>query len=463
MRRFAEEHLDAWLQKPNRKPLVIRGARQVGKSTLVRQFAAARGMTLNEINLERHLALDAVFQTLDTQRIARELGGLIGRDVLAPGGLLFLDEIQATPWALQALRYFREDHAGLPVVAAGSLLEFVLARHSFSMPVGRIEYLHLGPMTFEEFLLEVRPDLLNYVRESGPGDPCPETAHRRLLDRQREFLLVGGMPEAVSAFVQTGSFVDVADVQRSIVATYQDDFAKYASQSALVRLQRVFSTVPRTVGRKVKYSHYARDETAREVKTAMDLLSKARVIAPVIHSHATGVPLEAEADEFTYKLLFLDVGLMNRICGLDWLAVSSLDDRALVNEGSMAEQFIGQHLLYLGGAREQPRAHYWLRQRKSANAEVDYVVSRGRHVVPVEVKAGKSGTLRSVLQFVLEKRVDVAVRFDLNPPSRQRVCHHLRHADGTERVECTLISLPLYLVDQLARIIDMVRGSGPAP
>ena len=458
VKRIAEEYLNAWLQKPNRKPLVIRGARQVGKSTLVRQFAADQQLTLNEINLERHLELDNVFRTLDTRRIARELGGLIRRHVLAPDSLLFLDEIQATPSAIQALRYFYEDHPGVPVIAAGSLLEFALSRHSFSMPVGRIEYFHLGPMTFEEFLLETDPDLLTHVRESAPDNPCPDTAHRRLLERQREFLLVGGMPEAVQAYARSGALSDVADVHRSVVATYQDDFAKYAAQGTLVRLQRVFNAVPRTVGRKVKYSSLSRDETAREVRHAIDLLTKARVMTPVYHCSCSGVPLDAGIDEFTYKLLFLDVGLMNRLCGLDWLAVSSLDDRSLVNEGAMAEQFVGQHLLYLDGGRDEPRLHYWLRQRKSANAEVDYVISRGRHVIPVEVKAGKSGTLRSLLQFAYEKRVEITARFDLNPPSVQRLRHRLRQTDGTEQVECMLISLPLYLVGQLPRILDRYRA-----
>ena len=188
---------------------------------------------------------------------------------------------------------------------------------------------------------------------------------------------MGGMPEAVAAYSATRHFADVTPVHQSIVDTYQDDFAKYASARVRLRLQRVFNYVPRAVGRKVKYTQIDREETARELRVAIDLLAKARVIAPVFHSACSGVPLHAEVDWKTYKLLFLDIGLMNRLCGLDWLALKDLDDRRLINEGALAEQFVGQHLLYLAEGRETPRLNYWLREGKSANAEVDYAIARG--------------------------------------------------------------------------------------
>lgn len=452
MKRTAENLLQNWHNNPRRKPLVIRGARQVGKSTLVRQFAQTNQLMLAEINLERNLSLDAIFATLDVQRILREIEGLTGRPVDQPQTLLFLDEIQATPHALQALRYLYEERPELPVVAAGSLLEFTLAEHAFSMPVGRIEYLHLDPMSFEEYLLEIDPQLLSYLTHNDPSTAIPTTAHTRLLNRQREYMLIGGMPEAVLAFAQSGAFTDVANIQRSIMDTYQDDFSKYANHNALLRLQTLFNYVPRSVGQKVKYSNISRDETAREMRAAIDMLSKARVISPVVHSHCSGLPIDAESVPTTYKLLFLDVGLMNHACGLDWLAVSSFDERSLVNEGAMAEQFIGQHLLY----REEgmPRLYYWLRERKTKNAEVDYVISRGERIVPIEVKAGKSGTLRSLHQFVFHKNVELAIRFDLNPISIQRVEHKL---ETNTSVAFDLLSVPLYMVGQLNRLIDQYR------
>ena len=455
MYRSAERALAQWLATPQRKPLVIRGARQVGKSTLVRQFARSSHLHLNEINLERHPDLDPVFQTLDLTHIRRELQGLLSRPLMAPGSLLFLDEIQATPHALPALRYFFEDHPELPVIAAGSLLEFVLSEHAFTMPVGRIQYFHLGPMSFEEFLAELDPPLLAHLQDYTPEDPLPQTVHTRLSACQREYLLVGGMPEAVAAYSSSRHLADVTPVHRSIVDTYQDDFAKYSTTRVRLRLQRVFNHVPRAVGRKVKYTQINREETARELRAAIDLLSNARVIAPVFHSTCSGVPLHADVDWRTYKLLFLDIGLMNRLCGLDWAALKELDDRQLINEGAMAEQFVGQHLLYLEEGWETPRLNYWLREGRSANAEVDYAIARGARVVPVEVKAGTSGTLRSLHQFALAKGTSLAVRFDLNPPTVQSIGHQV---GGTgQRVEMTLLSLPLYLVGQLGRLLDRLR------
>ena len=224
MQRAAAQLLKKWIENEQRKPLVIRGARQVGKSTLVRQFAEENKLILNEINLEQHLELNNTFKTLDTKLISKELEGLLGRKIISPGSILFLDEIQATPNALQALRYFYEELPELPVVAAGSLLEFVLSKHNFSMPVGRIEYVHLGPMTFEEYLGEIDESLLNHIIEFDFSDDIPKTVQKKLLERQREYLLVGGMPEAILHYLRSGQFADIMPVHRSIISTYLDDF-----------------------------------------------------------------------------------------------------------------------------------------------------------------------------------------------------------------------------------------------
>ena len=220
MKRSMENQLARWLQKSRRKPLVIRGARQVGKSTLVQNFARSQRLKLAEINLEKHGNLNGIFETNDLDIIIPELELLARTSLRQENTLLFLDEIQSTPYAIAALRYFREEMPQLPVVAAGSLLEFVLAKHDFSMPVGRVEYLHLGPMTFEEFLLAMGDDmLLSYVESFQLSQPLPQTAHEKLLQRQRQYLYIGGMPESILAFCESSSLLNTRDVHRSIIQT----------------------------------------------------------------------------------------------------------------------------------------------------------------------------------------------------------------------------------------------------
>ncbi len=455
--RTAHLHLEHWLQSPRRKPLVIRGARQVGKSTLVRQFAAARDMPLLEVNLEQHRRLETVFATLDVKAILLELEA-IGQTSPGPGTLVFLDEIQATPSAIAALRYLYEERPDLPVIAAGSLLELVLRSAKFSMPVGRIEYLYLGPLTFTEFLHGVGDSgLVELCSRWQPKDPWAMTAHVRLAARQREFLLVGGMPEAVAAYAADEGIESVRNVQRAIVSTYRDDFAKYgATPATLARLQSVFDYLPGALGQKIKYANISRDQKARELRSAIDLLALARVIWPVRHGECSGIPLNAKLDPHAYKCLFLDVGLVSFMTGVEWSTLGQWDDRQLVHEGGLAEQFIGQHLLFRKEGRDQPSLCYWLREGKKNNAEVDYVIEQGRSIVPVEVKSGTAGSLRSIHQFMARKLktdMSVVLRFDLNPPSLSAQEHKLQ--DG-EQVGFQMLSLPLYMVDQCDRLLRQV-------
>ena len=440
MKRNAEKELSRWFYGRKRKPHVLRGARQVGKSTLVRNFAASEKLTLYEVNLERHVELRRAFASLRTDDILQELEAVVGAPILDEGGLLFLDEIQAVPEAIPALRYLAEDRPSLPIIAAGSLLEFALAKHGFSMPVGRIAYLHLGPMDFVEYAIERAPDLLRYLDARAILAGLPNAAHDRLLRLLREYLAVGGMPEAVLAMSETGSAKEASAVQSQILQTYQDDFAKYATDRQLALLQTLFRGLPMRVGEKAKYSNFSREDLPRDVKACLELLRKAKIFTAVHHTDGNGVPLAAEESATAWKPLFLDVGLMNKAAGLDAATIARLDGIRLVNEGAIAEQFVGQHLLALGGPSEAPSLHYWLREGRSNNAEVDYLVARDGVVTPVEVKAGASGSLRSLAQFMKEKKPRTAFRFDLNPASRQTVAA----VPAKELPAYPLVSLPLY-------------------
>ena len=446
--------LENWLAMPGRKPLILRGARQVGKSTLVRLFAERCKRPLAEVDLERHADLASAFARNDPAYLLNVLEALPGIGSIGPGGLLFLDEIQSVPEAISALRYFREDMSDLPVLAAGSLLDFALADRRLSMPVGRVAYLHMGPMSFTEFLNAVDGGKLasliaDFELERGL-DPA---IHNRLMDLLRTYFFTGGMPEAVNAFVRFRRLRDVGDVHNSIIDTYREDFPKYVGSRSLPRIVNVFNFAARNVGRKVKYIHFSREDKAAATRADIDLLCMARVLSKVVHSHCNGLPLQADGDPRVYKLIFMDVGLMNAVCGLGWSSIASMNENRLVNEGAMAEQFIGQHLQDLLAGMPNRELNYWLREGRATNAEVDYVAAFEGCIVPIEVKAGTSGGLKSLHQFVAEKGVPLAVRFDAALPSIQTVRTSVQRAGLQTEVAYRLVSLPLYLVERLPSLV----------
>ncbi|MGA7537495.1 MAG: AAA family ATPase [Steroidobacteraceae bacterium] len=443
------------MQAADRKPLIVRGARQVGKSTLVRLFAAQRHQQLIEVNLERHPEMGSVFESMDAHAILGQIEALPNMPRATADSILFLDEIQAAPAAIGALRYFYEERRGLPVIAAGSLMEFALSERRLAMPVGRVRYLPMGPMVFTEFLdAQGEHKLKEAIMAYEPGAQLGPIVHKRLLELLRRYYLVGGMPAAVDMLARTGKLGEVSAVHTDLIQTYREDFQKYARSRNLARMQHVLEFAARNVGTKVKYASILKDAHSSTLRQDIELLAMARLVSKVLHTHASGLPLEADIDESVYKLLFLDVGLMNAICGLSWKTLSRWHDAELVNDGAIAEQFVGQHLLEMLADSPSRELTYWLREGRSSNAEVDFVVAIEGRIVPIEVKAGARGSLRSLHQFVAEKHVPLAVRFDTNPPSRQTVAATVRSARGAMQVEYELISLPLYLVERMAELVS---------
>ena len=450
MKRRYLNDLKKWLTKPNRKPLLIRGARQVGKSTLVRQLAESEGLNLYEVNLEQHTELAAAVETLDLENILLEIEYICNRGSIQPeGSLIFLDEIQGMPRMLQCLRYFYEQRPDLVVIAAGSLLEFALAENPFPMPVGRIEYFFMGPVSWEEFLhAKEEPQLCDLLANYELGKPFPQAGHQRLVHLLREYFLTGGMPEAVQLHLNGEDWEVVFDAQNSVYQTYRDDFSKYAQGPALVRLQKILDYLGQGTGRKVKYVQIDSTSQARDIKQALDMIWKAGLVLQVQHSHGDGVPLASQIDPKVFKLYSLDIGILNRICRLDHLNIQRFQEDSFVNESILAEQFVAQQFYFRQTPKQSPELHYWLREGKTGNAEVDFLVQSGQEVIPVEVKSGKSGTLKSLFQFANKKNASRACRFDLNLPSCQNVVHHTQQGEIT----MNLLSLPLYLCHQLDRM-----------
>jgi predicted AAA+ superfamily ATPase len=454
MYRFALDYLNEWKNRISRKPLVIRGARQVGKSYLVRVFAEREFENLIEINFERDNKVAALFEEESPLRIVKLLELQFGKQVVPGKTIIFLDEIQAAPKVFAKLRYFYEDIPGLHIVTAGSLLEFVLSQHEFSMPVGRIEYLHLGPMTFEEFLLAgENKNLQAYLRNYSFKEKLPDPIHQKLMSLYKTFISLGGMPQVLSTFMGTSSFKEAEIIKESIMQTFKDDFSKYGRKINHQRLLNVFTRLPETVGRKFKYVNIDRDEQAKEIQKSLNLLELAKIAYPVRHSACNGIPIGAETDERTFKILFLDVGLMLNSCGLSLLDLKKADDVMLVNSGALAEQAVGQHLLYSQDYYKEPELYYWVREKKNSEAELDYVISEGNRIIPIEVKSGKTGRLKSLHQFIYAKRSGLAVRFNAETPSFTKNTDLL--SDGNS-VEYNLLSLPLYMAEELRRIIRTI-------
>jgi len=449
MYREASNYLLQWKNRKKRKPLVIRGARQVGKSYLVSMFAAENFPDFIEVNFEKNPEMTSLFQG-DVERCIRLLELKFNRKIDVGNTLIFLDEIQAAPEVFAKLRYFYEDIPKLHIIAAGSLLEFLLEKHTFSMPVGRIEYLHLGPMTFEEFLVaNGNAMLVDFIDNFSFQEKVPDSVHTDLTALYKTYLIVGGMPEAVSTFVDTRSYHEVDVVKESILQTYEDDFNKYGLRVNSRRLLKVFRKIPHMVGQKFKYVHVDKNDRAKNIADALHLLELARIAFPVKHSGCNGIPLGAQVNDKKFKVLFLDIGLMTSACGLNMLDIETTEDVMLVNSGGLCEQFVGQHLLYMNEYYKKPELFYWVREAKSSSAEVDYVISQGTVIIPVEVKAGKTGRLKSLHQFIKEKGTDLAFRINLDKPS---ILQESTTVYGGETIEYRLISIPFYLIGQLHRL-----------
>jgi uncharacterized protein len=451
MKRSTANFLDKWIKDSGRKPLVLRGARQVGKTWLVRDLAQRHGRTLVELNMERRPELAEHFLSNDPHRAVADLSADLGLSISPGTCLLFIDEVQATPHLLAFLRWFHEDMPELPVVAAGSLLDFALHDHAFSMPVGRISYCCLEPLSFYEFLdASSNGRLKSALCAAGETLELNPRLHQRALELFSEYCLVGGLPEVVSDWIAKRDDARRLQIQRDLIATYRDDFNKYRGRIPSDLLRRAMDAIPRQLGGRFIYSHVDAETKHRDIKQALELLRLARVCHRVDHTSANGLPLGAETNPRIFKVILLDVGLAAVQLGLSRLDLRDINAVAWANKGGLAEQFVGQHLRCLSQAYEDPRLFYWQRTA-GRQGEIDYITQIGTHVVPIEVKAGKAGTMKSLHAFMHGKQLRCALRLDANAPSAQNV--EVQTTTG-DPVRYHLVSLPLYMVESLPAAIQ---------
>jgi len=461
MIRKISEKLGEWKNRTHRHPLILRGARQVGKTFLVRELGKTFAHYL-ELNFEEDETLSALFASKSPKTICELLEARFDVPIVDGKSLLFLDELQdADPIVLESLRYFYEKRPNLHVIAAGSLLEFLLdadarksRKENFSMPVGRIEYMFVAPMDFEEFLLAVgKKGLFKWVQDYRLGDDVPDAFHQDLTEWMRRYLVVGGMPAVVDAYVSDG-VVAAEREQQILLSTYHDDFPKYTDRVSPERIQKVFKAVPSMLSEKFVYAHVDAGEKARDLASAVRLLCLARVMAKVRHTSSDSAPVGDGADEKVFKPLFLDVGLCCRALGLKLTDFLHDGDAMLSNQGPICEQYVGQHFLCAGAEYEEPASYCWLRESPGSQAEVDYITQVGIKIVPVEVKGGTTGSMKGLHLYLNEKHADFAVRFNADRPSYLPDAHA---KDALGRMcKFRFLSLPLYMICQYRRLAEYV-------
>jgi predicted AAA+ superfamily ATPase len=450
-KRIIDSYLIEWASRPSRKPILLRGARQVGKSTAVRHLGEQFKYYV-EINLEKQPAYKTLFSNnLDVTQIVPQMAAMCGIPIIPNETLLFIDEIQDCKEAIMALRFFKEDLPDLHVIAAGSLLEFVLDDIP-TFGVGRIHSMFMFPMTFDEFLLANGENLLLDARnQASSTSPLAVPLHEKLIGLMRRFLLVGGMPEAVAKWVETHDYLQCQEVQDDILTGYEADFPKYKKKVDPQLLSSTMKSAAAQATKKFVYARVPGEYKTAEVKKALELLTKAGILIPVTHTDANGLPLGEEKDESTRKILLLDTGLMLRLLNMSSGDITAITTQILtasaadlVNKGPMAEMLAGLELLHYLSPNLHHELFYWVRQAKNATAEVDYILPHNMGVLPVEVKAGVQGGMKSLWDFMREKKLSQAVRcslenfgqFDYVDPKADNAVRHV-----------TIV--PLYAISQM--------------
>lgn len=418
--RIIDKYLAEWASRSEHKPLLLRGARQVGKSTAVRHLGDGFENYV-EINFEKSPEYQALFKTnLEVKRIISQMSAMYGKAITPKKTLLFLDEIQECPEAIMSLRFFKEDMPELHVIAAGSLLEFALDELP-TFGVGRIHSMFMYPMTFDEFLIANGEQLLMDARDKADiHTPLPLPLHEKLVQLLRTFMIIGGMPESVAKWVETHDFLQCQEVQDDILTGYEDDFPKYKKRVDPTLLRLTMRSAAAQTTKKFVYTEIGNGYKINDVKNALDLLTKAGIIVPVAHTNANGLPLGSEVNNAYRKMLLLDSGLLLRLLNMTFgnineitahILTSSVSD--LVNKGPLAEMIVGLEIMHYQSPNIRHDLYYWVRQAKNALAEVDYVTTRGLTVLPIEVKAGTQGGMKSLWLFMREKQLTEAYRCSL--------------------------------------------------
>lgn len=429
MQRKALAQLLDWKKSPRRKPLILKGARQVGKTWLMKEFGRLNYEKAFYFSFEREEELFHIFEkNKDPLRIIDQLGTIYNDKIEPEKHLIIFDEIQECPKALNSLKYFNEEANEFHIIAAGSLLGTLLAE-SMSYPVGKVNLLDIYPMDFEEFLEAVEPSLLNYIEQTSP-DEIIEIQHTKLIEHYHNYLIIGGMPECVSCWVNEKNSGIVAEIQKELINLYENDFAKHNKKVNAARILLVFRSLVSQLSKeneKFIYGCVKQGARAREFEESIEWLVSSGIVLRVYDVTKPEHPLKAFEDFSSFKLFFFDVGLLKYAAG-----VSNKDiilDMGFQFKGALTENYVLQQLI----PQFDVKPHYY---SPSQNYEIDFLLQNESDIIPVECKAGKNTISASFKRYRNEQNPNFSIRFSELPYKKQE----------------DMINVPLYLAGQIKKI-----------
>ncbi|GHT64195.1 ATPase [Bacteroidia bacterium] len=415
IKRLIDSKLFDWKNSKIHKPVLLRGARQIGKSSSVREFGKQFDNFV-EINFEKkeHLQTKTVFERSSSpQKIVEELETIYGQSIRPGKTLLFLDEIQSCMPAIESLRYFYEEMPELHVIAAGSLLEFALQEIP-SFGVGRITSIFMYPLCFDEYLRAMGFDAMaNKIAEATPEQALSEAVHSNIINHLVRFIAIGGMPEVVKTYIENKNLLKCQQVLDDLMDTYYDDFSKYKKRVPPTRLRDVFSSVMEQCCKKFIYSNATTEANIDQIKDSLMLLEMAGLIHPIYHSSANGIPLGAQINRKFTKYIPFDTGIFQRFLGLNIGEIIIGQTLEQINKGDIAELFVGLEMLKAMPSNRHSQLYYWQREKNGSHAQVDYLFQKGNAIIPVEVKSGTTGKMQSLHFFIREKQSGYGIRTSL--------------------------------------------------
>ena len=435
MKRALINDLIKWKKKENRKPLILKGVRQCGKTYLLKTFGKEHYSSVAYFNFEENENLKTVFEKdYDTSRIIFELGLFAGQTIKPNETLVIFDEIQECGKAITSLKYFCENAPEYHIVCAGSLLGIAL-QNSLSFPVGKVDFLTLYPMSFAEFLRAIAPEnLADYVDNFSKGDDLPQIIADKLSTFLRQYYITGGMPEVVSIWKKTFSIEEVESVQQAIINSYELDFAKHAPIKEFPKLTAIWRSIPEQLAKentKFMFGHVKKGWRAKDLEDALEWLINAGLVHKVCKIEKPFMPLSSYADETAFKLYSSDVGLLRKMSKLPHEII--LDASPIYKEfkGSLTENYVLTELL----KSTTDTAYYW----SSGNtAEVDFVVQCNAEIVPIEVKSERNVKARSLAEYLKKYEPKYSVKTSM------------RSEVKTEG----LMSVPLYLIANIRSLCN---------